>query len=190
MFRDIVLKNRSYRRFDESHTVDTETMRELVDLARHTASASNLQSLKYIITTTPERNQLVFDTLSWAGYYHDWHGPSEGERPTAYIVVLGDTSISKNYFCDHGIVSQTILLGATEKGLGGCMFMAIDRDALRRNLIIDERYDILMAIAIGKPVEEVVIETVGEDGSVKYWRDEDGRHHVPKRKLDELIISQ
>ncbi len=165
-----------------------ETLRSLVDLARCTPSAANLQPVKYIITNTPERNAVVFSTLAWAGYLPDWPGPAEGERPSAYIVVLHDTRISKNPGCDHGIAAQTILLGAAEKGLGGCMFGSIDRDRLRRELAIDECFEILLVIAMGKPVEKVVLEDVGPDGSIKYYRDADAVHHVPKRKLEDVVV--
>lgn len=190
MFRDLVIANRSYRRFAENQSIDTETLTSLVDLARLTPSAANLQPLKYILSNTPERNEAVFSTLGWAGYLPDWPGPVEGERPSAYIIVLCDTQISKQAGCDHGIAAQTILLGATELGLGGLMFGSIKRDQLRMQLEIDERYDILLVIALGKPIEEVVLEDVGPDGNIKYYRDDKAVHHVPKRSLEEVIISR
>ena len=103
-------------------------------------------------------------------------------------MILGDTRIKKEYQYDPGIVAQTMLLGATEKGLGGCMLSNLDKKKLRDVLAIDEQFDLLLVIALGKPVEEVVIDTVGEDGSINYWRDENRVHHVPKRKLDDLIL--
>ena len=87
----------------------------------------NAQPLKYIISNNPEKNQLIFPTLAWAGYLKDWPGPIEGERPSAYLIMLGDKSISENFFCDHGIAAQSILLGAVEKELGGCIIMSIQR---------------------------------------------------------------
>ena len=137
---------------------------------------------------TRTKNNLIFPTLKWAGYLADWPGPAEGERPSAYIVILGDKDIVPQTGVDHGIAAQNILLGATEKGLGGCMIASIDRKQLRRGLEIPDRYDILLVIALGKPKETVVLETVGPDGDIKYWRDEDGVHHVPKRSLGEIII--
>lgn len=169
-------------------SIELETLRELVDLARLSASAANKQPLKYILSCDPEKNALIFPHLAWAGYLKDWPGPSEGERPSAYIIILGDTEISRSFGCDHGIAAQSILLGATEKGLGGCIIGSINRKALRQALGIPSRYEILLVLALGKPKERVVIETVGPDGDIKYWRDEDGVHHVPKRPLDEIII--
>ena len=113
---------------------------------------------------------------------------AEGQRPSAYIIILGDTEIAQNYFCDDGIAAQTILLGAVEKGLGGCILASIQREQLREALKIPSRYEILLVVALGKPAEQVIIEQLAPDGNIKYWRDDQGKHHVPKRSLKELII--
>ena len=157
-------------------------------MARLTPSAANLQPLKYILSWTPERNALVFPHLAWAGYLEDWDGPAEGERPAGYVIVLGDKTLAEEVRWDHGIAAQTILLGAAETGLAGCMIASVERPKLRDALSIPERYEILLVIALGRPAERVVIETAGDDGDIRYWRDEEGIHHVPKRPLDELIL--
>jgi len=190
MINELVKENRSYRRFYEDHAVAPETLKELVNLARMSASGANLQPLKYILSCDPSKNADIFSCLAWAGYLKDWPGPREGERPAAYIVVLGDTSISESAGCDHGIAAQTILLGAREKGLGGCMLGSIDRNALRDSLNIPSQLKILLVLAIGKPREQVVLETVGSDNSIRYWRDNEGVHHVPKRKLEDIIVAE
>jgi nitroreductase len=187
MLKDLIYKNRSYRRFHQDERVSIETLKELVDLARHTASGANLQSLKYILSCEPVTNDKIFKRLSWAAYLKDWKGPAEGERPSAYLVVLGDTRIHTNFFCDHGIACQSILLGAVEKGLGGCMLASIDRQGLAKDLGIEEHFEILLTVAIGRPLETVMIEYIEAGGDIKYWRDENGVHHVPKRPLDEII---
>lgn len=187
--KQLIAKNRSYRRFYQDQDISEETLRELVDLARLSASGANLQSLKYVLANTAELNEQIFATLGWAGYLSEWPGPKEGERPAAYIVMLLDREISKNCFCDHGIAAQSILLGAVEKGLGGCIFQNIDKKALAEILQLDERYEILQVIALGKPKEEVRIVPVGDDDSIRYYRDEAGVHYVPKRALDDIIIS-
>lgn len=188
MIKELVRKNRSYRRFDESESIPYETLRELVDLARLSPSAANLQPLKYFISNEAELNTQIFTTLAWAGYLKDWSGPAVGERPAAYIVILGDTGISKSIDCDHGIAAQSMLLGAVACDLGGCILGAIRRNDLREILNLDERYQIKLVLALGKPVETVVIEDVEESGNIRYWRDSDQIHHVPKRTLDELLV--
>ena len=189
MMTELIRNNRSYRRFDQSHAIAKETLVELVNLARLSASAKNLQPLKYIISHEPQRNAIVFDSLAWAAYLPDWTGPKEGERPTGYIIVLGDKSISTEYDVDPGIVMQSMLLGAVEKGLGGCMFGSVQRAKLRKSLNIADQYEILYVVALGAPIEEVVIEDVNESDNIKYWRDENQVHHVPKRRLADLIIN-
>ncbi|KPJ66105.1 nitroreductase [candidate division WOR-1 bacterium DG_54_3] len=188
MLKGLILKNRSYRRFFQEKPSKLEILRELIDLARLSPSASNLQPLKYILSNDPKKNDLIFPHLAWAGYLKDWPGPSEGERPSAYIIILGDTKISKSFGCDHGIAAQTILLGATEKGLGGCMIASIDEAGLRKALEIPNQYEILLVLALGKPKEKVKVEKVGPSGDIKYWRDKEGIHHVPKRSLQEIIL--
>jgi len=188
MIKDLVIKSRSYRRFHQDVIIDPNTLRELVELARLSPSAANLQPLRYILSCEQQKNALVFRSLAWAGYLKDWPGPAEGERPAAYIIMLIDTQISRNIICDHGIAAQSILLGAAEKGLGGCILAAINREKLRSDLEIAEQYDILLVIALGTPKEHVLIDTVEDSGDIKYWRDADGTHHVPKRKLDDIII--
>ena len=188
MIRDLILKNRSYRRFYQDVPVPNETLREVIDLARLSASAANLQPLKFMISCDPEKNAIIFPHTAWAGYLKDWHGPAEGERPSAYIIILGDKNIAQTFGCDHGIAAQSILLGLVEKGFGGCMIGSIKRDALRDALHIPPHLDILLIIALGKPKEKVVLENIPSSGEIKYWRDKDGAHHVPKRSLDEIIM--
>lgn len=189
MLKDLVLKNRSYRHFFENEAVKEETLRELVDLARTTPSTVNSQALRFKLVNTPEENSKVFECLAWAGLLKDWDGPSEGERPSAYIIVLCDLSVGKDKRFDDGIAAQTIMLGAAEKGLGGCIFGSIKREKLAESFSIDpEKYSIDLVLALGKPKEEVRIVDLPESGSTAYYRDENGVHYVPKRSIDDLII--
>jgi nitroreductase len=186
--RDLVLKNRSYRRFEESRAITREELLGLVDLARQCASGGNKQPLKYLLSHDSETNAKIFPSLKWAGALKDWDGPVEGERPSAYILILVDKEIASSPGCDHGIAAQTIHLGAVEAGLGGCMLGAIDRGALRADLAIPERYDISLALALGRPSETVVIDPVGPDGDTTYSRDANDVHHVPKRSLEQIVV--
>ena len=187
MLKDLILKNRSYRRFHQDEKIEVETLHELVDLARLSPSARNAQPLKYFLSNTPELNDKIFPHLSWAGYLKDWKGPEKGEQPAAYVIVLNDTDISANYFCDDGIASQSILLGAVEKGLGGCIIGSLNRLQLQRELRLSDNLKIVHIIALGKPKEEVTIEEMKED-NIKYWRDVQQIHHVPKRNLKDIIV--
>ena len=190
MIEDLILKTRSYRRFDESVPVELETLRNLVKLARFSASGANRQPLKFILSCDPKTNAAIFPHTRWAGDLTDWKGPAEGERPTAYVIILGDTEIREAGGVDHGIAAQSIMLGATERGLGGCMIGSIDKKKLRQALEVPERYNILLILALGRPAETVVLEDIGPDGSIKYYRDDDDVHHVPKRTLEELILNE
>jgi nitroreductase len=185
---DIVKQSRSYRRFREEKRISRETLLKLVDLGRLSPSGANLQPLKYMVSAEPEECKKIFPSLAWAGYLKDWLGPEEGVRPSAYITVLGDTGISRNFGCDHGIAAQSIMLGAAEMGLGGCMIGSINRDELRKTLQIPEGLEILLVLALGYPGEQVVLEESGPGESIKYWRDDAGVHHVPKRRLEDVVL--
>ncbi|MBP1760391.1 MAG: nitroreductase [Firmicutes bacterium] len=187
--RELIEKNRTYRRFYQEVEVSMETLRGLIDLARLSSTGGNRQSLKFLLSQTPATNERIFKYLKWAAYLEDWNGPEEGEKPSAYVVVLHDQRISKGFFWDHGIAVQSILLGATEQELGGCQFNAINRVGLAQELSLPDHLDIATVIALGKPKEVVVIEKLDESGDVKYWRDQQEVHHVPKRALEDLIYT-
>lgn len=186
--KELIKRNRSVRRFKESESISQITLRELVDLGRLSPSAANKQPLKFIISNDAERNSKIFNHLAWAGYLTDWKGPVKGERPAAYIIICADTKIAKEDIdCDHGIAVQSILLGAVEKDYGGCIIGSINRNGLRKDLEIPNEFRILLVLALGVPNEKISIEPVDEKHGIKYWRDENNVHHVPKRSLDEVI---
>lgn len=187
---NLVQKSRSYRRFDETHLIDGDTLRELIHLAQYSPTGNNMQPLKFWLSNTPEVNAVIFPHLGWAGSLKDWKGPEKGERPTAYIIILGDTNIQVSFGVDYGIAAQSIMLGAAEKGLGGCMIGSARREDLQTALGIPAPYKILLVLALGKPVERVVTEPLGKNGEIRYYRDAEGVHHVPKRSLDELILNE
>jgi len=189
MLKDLVVKNRSYRRFDQSTRITKETLLEFIELARHTPSGRNLQTLKYYLSVDPTENAKIYPTLAWAGYLKDWDGPVEGERPSGYIVILEDTLVGKNLVHDQGIVAQTILLAAVEKGLGGCMIYTVKRKELSEILNLPAHLEVVLVLALGKPIEKVEIDSMPINGDVKYWRDENQVHHVPKRSLKDIVIN-
>lgn len=185
--RNLIEKTRTTRRFDSKYEITTDTLASLIDLARLSASGANRQPIKYILVTEKAQRETLYPCLSWAGYLTTWEGPDPDERPSAYIIVLGDKEISESFGIDHGIAAQSIMLGATEAGLGGCIIASVKKERLRAAFDIPKQFEILLVLALGKPVEKVVLETISNN-DVKYWRDEKGVHHVPKRTLDEVIL--
>lgn len=186
MIRDLIIKNRSYRKFDSSVKIEEKQLKSWIELARFSASGRNMQSLKFVICTDEVLTEKIFPNVGWAGYLGNWKGPEEGEKPTAYIVVLHDKSLSENYFCDDGIALQSILLGAVNDGFGGCIIGSFNKSKVAKLLDLPNTLDILWLVALGKPMEEVVLET-SKGNEIKYWRDDNQVHHVPKRPLNEII---
>lgn len=184
---ELITRTRSYRRFDQRVPISLDTLKELINLARLASSARNAQALKYLPIHDTQACASVFPLLSWAGYLKDWGGPAEGEKPTAYIAVFKDKDINTNIHSDDGLAIQNILLGANEKGLGGCIIGAVNKGKFRELYHLPENLELLYILALGKPAETIVLEEMQED-ETKYWRDDASVHHVPKRSLDEIII--
>ena len=185
--KDLLIRNRSYRRFYQRERISRDELEEVVGLVRWCPSGRNAQPLRYVVAEEEELCGRIFPVLGWAGYLKDWAGPEEGERPAAYLVQLLDTRVVENCLCDDGIQAQTILLGAVEKGYGGCIIKSFQEEKLRQVLEIPSYLKIMYVLALGKPKEEVVVELMqGED--YKYWRDADGVHHVPKREVKDLFF--
>jgi len=180
------LKNRSYRRFHQEVEISVEELKTMVDAARLSPSSRNVQPIKFFINNNRGMNDRIFPNLGWAGYLKEWDGPSEGERPSAYIILIHDKNISAGYSCDNGIFAQSILLQAVDLGFGGCMIASFRKDGISELLHLPENLDPIMVIALGKPKEVVIVDEI-KDGDVKYWRDDMQNHHVPKRTLDELL---
>lgn len=182
--------DRSYRRFDATKKISDETLRQLVSLTRYCASGRNAQPLKYRLVTRENECSKLFDTLKWAGYYTDWEGPSQEEQPVAYLVQCLDTRFGDSCLCDDGLQLQAITLGATSLGIGGCIIKSFDASKCREILSLASHLSPRYVLALGYPRENVVLEEMDGtmEASFKYFRDENDRHHVPKRPLDELII--
>ncbi|MDD4223058.1 MAG: nitroreductase family protein [Candidatus Cloacimonetes bacterium] len=189
MLHDLVKKNRSYRRFDEERRFSREELLALIDHARLAPSAMNLQPLRYRLVYSPEECGSLFPHTRWGGYLKDWSGPQPGERPAAYLLMCLPHNAGRMQFVDTGIAGQSILLAAAEQGWGGCMLGSVDKDEVHRIFSLPEELEIVLAIALGVPAEKIVLNEIGRQGGIEYWRDEAGIHHVPKRKLDELILS-
>lgn len=186
MILDLIIKNRSYRRFDSTVKIDSKQIEKWIELARFSASGRNMQPLKYFVCTEEIINKKIFPNLGWAGFLTNWKGPAVNERPVAYIVILHDKSLSDNYFCDDGIAMQSILLGAVEDGFGGCAIGSVNKNKVAKILNLPTNLEILWLIALGKPAEKCVLDEM-KNNDIKYWRDSDEIHHVPKRPLSELI---
>lgn len=185
-FVSLVHAARTCRRFVEANPVSPETLAALVDCVRTTTSARNRQPLRYITISGPDLRAKIFSHLHWAGQLKEWHGPEEGERPTGYIVILslsGDSMAT----CDMGIAAQTIQLHAATLGLGCCMINNFPRDPVREILAVPSSLEIMLVLALGEPKEKRCLTEAKPGDSLKYWRDDQQVHYVPKLTLDQVL---
>ena len=188
-FLELVTGARTCRRFREAEGMPAGTLDWLIECARVTPCGGNAQALRCAGAESPDACAAVFPALKWAGMLPDWDGPEAGERPTGYVAILGEAGTrAKLNAIDAGIVAQTIQLAAYTRDLGCCIFLSFDPRKIREVLGIPENLEPLLVLALGFQKEVRRVETVGADGSVKYWRDAQGVHHVPKRPLEDLLI--
>ncbi len=191
MFLDLVKQNRSYRGYDHSRKITKEELEELVELTRYCAASANKQVLKFHISYEDAEVDAIQPMTKWAAKLPDLHLPYEGTAPTAFITICVDLSLAPNetaFLRDVGIAAQTILLGAAEKGLGGCMIGSFNKADLTSYLKLPENLSANLVIALGKPAEDIRIVDAA-DGNTDYYRDETGKvHYVPKRSLQEILI--
>ncbi len=189
--RELVEKTRTVRKFQQERTISEDFLRELLHCATMSGSARNGQPLKYMLVNDPKQCELLFPMLGWAGYLSDWKGPEPGERPSAYIVCLLDRSILKG--ADHeahfdlGTATQSMLLAAADQGIYGCRIGNYSKN-IDEKLNVKKPLEVMLVTALGYPAEEVVLETVGAEGDIKYWRDKELVHHVPKRSVDDILV--
>ena len=179
-----IRKRRTIRKYVQK-AVPEEALLKCVDAARVSPSGANTQPLKYVIVNDQKLLKKVFRTLSWAGYLPDYQ-PSEEEMPRAYIVMLLDEEISRTPNHDAGIAAMSISMVAYDEGLGSCILGSVDREKLREILKVPEGLAVALVVALGYPAENPVAEPV-KDGDIKYWLDENGVLHVPKRDLKDII---
>ena len=184
--KDIIRKSRSYRRFDETKKQTREVLLSIVEAARFSPSAGNMQRLRFRLVNEPEETAYLFDQLAWAGYLKEWDGPAPGERPTSYILIMTKTQPGEILGMDIGIAAQSMMLKAVSLGLGGCMLASFHKEKTEARFA-PEGYRIALVLALGAPVERVELEDT-KDGDIHYYRLSDATHRVPKLPLDTLVL--
>ena len=184
MIYEKIIARRTIRKY-QNKPVPKEVLIKCVDVARLSPSGANRQPLKYIIINDEEQLRKVFPLTKWAGYLPNYY-PTEEEMPRAYIAILLDKNIRENPGHDAGIAAMAISMVAFDHGLGSCILGAIDREKLKEVLKLPENLEVVLLVALGYPAEQPVVDEV-KDGDIKYWLDENGVLHVPKRSLEEVM---
>lgn len=189
-FKELVTKARTCRRYHQDKLVPMELLMEIIDTARLTPSASNAQPLRYALSTSAEVNAQLYSMVGWAPAIDNWNGPAEGERPVAYIVIAADTKSPVPPEMDAGIGALAIQLGLAEKGIGCCIFNHFDAAAVHAAVGLRRYVAVQLVIAIGYPAETAIIEELRKGQPFQYHRDEQGQHYVPKRLLNDIVMSK
>ena len=182
---DLAVERRTIRRF-KPDPVPRELLERLVNAARLAPSAANVQPLEFVVVDGAARKAEVFPALKWAAYIAPAGDPRPGEEPAAYVVTLVNSKLREKMFeYDVGAAMENMILVALSEGVGACWMLSIDRDILRAALGVPAEYRIDSVLALGYPAEEPAAEVMGE--SCRYWKDGEGRLHVPKRALSTVV---
>lgn len=193
MLIDLVKKSRSYRGYNESRKVTKDELLELVECARFCPSTANAQPLRYYLAWEKDEVRRIQPLTNWAKALPHLELPHKGMCPTAFIIILQDTTTEKNlskYQRDVGIVAQTMLLAAAEKGLGGCMIGNFGAESVKKELNLPDNLAPLLVVAVGEPAETVRLVEIGQGESTNYYRDDRDVHYVPKRRLEDVVVER
>lgn len=180
---ELILKRRTIRKF-ENKPIEQEKILKMINAARLAPSGANMQPLKYIAVASPDLCKKVFPLTKYGGYLKDGN-PKEGERPTAYIVVLEDENIKKTAGDETGAAIENVILTALEDGIASCWVGNVNREELKKVIGIEENLKINSVIALGYPLQQS--EEAEFNGDVKYYLDDEGKLHVPKRSMEEIF---
>lgn len=179
-----LLTRRTIRKFSQK-PVAMKKLKTLVNYARLAPFAANIQALRYKIIREEKMRDRIFNNVKWAGYLKNG-SPAKDMRPMAYIAVLGDTTVKKEFETDAGAAITSILLGAHDLGLGACWLGSINHKEISKILEIPEQYSLLYIVALGYPAE--ASKDCGSRNGIKYFYDKDGILNVPKLPLEDIII--
>ena len=181
----LLLKNRSYRGYDESYVVTEDELREMVKVVTNVPSAKNQQVLRFKLVTRDTGGDIVLKNTKYGGALPELHLPFEGTAPYAFIIICSTVPEGKWVDIDLGIAAQSILLKCVEMGLNGICIGAFNKQELISAFGL--KYEPLMVLAIGKGAEKIQLLSIREEEGHSYFRDK-GIHYVPKVQLDDLIM--
>lgn len=182
--RRLLQHNRSYRGYDNSFVVREDQLRRIIEVATLCPSARNQQVLRFRPVLKDESDK-VLSHIRLGGALPELHLPFPGSEPNAFVVICSTVEESKYVDMDLGIVAQSMLLQATEIGLGGICIGAFDHEPIKEALNL--AYEPLLVLAIGRPKESIELVECHEGDSLTYYRNND-IHYVPKLSLDDLIL--
>lgn len=184
---ELLQGRRTYRRFDESRAVPQEAVRDILEAARLSSCASNLQELQYLVVRSPEAVEKVFSLVRWAAALPEELGtPKRGERPTLFILVAYSGEKKRFTDTDAGIAIANMTLAAWNRGIGSCVMGSLRGEALREALGLPGPLGIHSAIAFGYPAHRSTVVPVPESGELRYFLDENRDYYVPKKSVEEI----
>lgn len=171
-FHNFLRTRRTIRRYQQKE-ISMSTIIEILEDGRMAPSAGNGQKWEFIAVTERDLVEKMFEYVRWLRGL----APSCDEKPTAYIVLLGDQE-------NCAFAAATMLLSAHAEGLGGCVIGSVDRENVKSLLKIPDDKRIAYVISLGYSQEEAVAKDTDEE--IRVYKDDSGLVNVPKRRLHDI----
>ena len=182
----LLRKNRSHRAFDTSYIVAMRQLETIVAVNPKLPSGRNAQTLRFKLLDAQSGGEDFCRYLHLGGYLPELHLPAPGTEPKAFIIICSTEPESPIVDIDLGISLQSMALKAVEIGLNALIVKAFNKKEIKETLGLPS--DPLAVLAIGKGTETIVLDEVPAGSDLRYYRDADGIHHVPKITVSDLLI--
>jgi nitroreductase len=183
---EVLRTRRTFRAFTQD-PVPQEVLMDILEAGRLANCGANRQSLRFAVAQKPEDVAKLCELTKWAAAIPNGAGtPAPEQRPTLYIVILQDTSVTGYSDIDVGIAVAGMTTAAWAKGVGSCIIGTLHREKTAQFLGLPENLQVHTGIAFGYPAHRSTVVPL-EDGRKNYWRDENGDYYVPKYALEEIV---
>lgn len=180
----LLLRNRSYRGFDNSYKVSREELLKIVQVCTKVPCAKNQQALRFKLVYGDDVPRMQQYT-KWGGALPELNLPFPGTEPSAFIIICSTVAENKWVDIDLGIAAQSMLLKAVELGLNGICIGAFNKGETIREFSLE--HEPVLVLAIGKGAENIQLTHIKPGEPQAYYR-KDGVHFVPKLGLDDIIL--
>ncbi|MCW4005629.1 MAG: nitroreductase family protein [Candidatus Bathyarchaeota archaeon] len=140
------IQNRKSSRSYKPTPVPKAVLEKLLDAARLSPSAKNLQPWHFIVVTDKAKRKALS-----GGMFARFLG-----KVPAVIVLCGDEQASPDwYVVDVALAGENMVLAATSEGLGTCWVGSFDEKQVQQLLKIPEHMRVVALLAVGYAEEKI-----------------------------------
>ncbi len=148
--KEAIEKRQSVRSYEDK-PVPEEKLRRVLEAARLSPSASNMQPRKFVVVRGRKRREELARAASGQAFV--------GEAPVVIAAVTTEpesimTCGVPRYAVDVAIAVDHMTLAAVDEGLGTCWIGSFSQEKVREILGIPDRYRVVALLPLGFPRRE------------------------------------